>query len=207
MPARHHCQWRRRRVRRLGDHSRVTASIGRPAPPPPNGLSQAVENLLEEWRKMALKATGRHSSACDYYERLDSVYGVGSTVLTAVVGSTVFVTLQSSAAEGIRIAAGVVGVIAAVASGIQTAAKYGQRAERHRQASRHYAVVVRQIAELRALPPPPESIQTQLDALRKSLDDTGAMAPNVPPNIWFERPAWWKRAISSARTHDQRPSG
>jgi hypothetical protein len=183
----------------------VNASIGPPAPSAPDGLSQSVESLLEEWRKMALKATGRHSSACDYYERLDSFYGVGSTVLTAVVGSTVFVTLQSSAAEGIRIAAGVVGVIAAVASGIQTAAKYGQRAERHRQASRHYAVVVRQIAEIRALPPPSEHIQAELDALRKSLDDTGAMAPNVPPNIWFERPGWCKRVISSAHTLGRSP--
>jgi uncharacterized protein YrrD len=105
------------------------------------GLQEPVEGLLEDWREMALKASGRHSAAYDRYENLDSFYGVGSTVLTALVGSTIFVTLQKTASEAIRIIAGLVAAVAAIASGVQTAAKYGQRAERYRQASRHYATV------------------------------------------------------------------
>ncbi len=137
---------------------------------------------------MALKASGRHSAACDKYERLDSFYGVGSTVLTAIVGSTIFVTLQKTASEAIRIIAGLVAAIAAVASGIQTAAKYGQLAERYRQASRHYATVARRIDELLAVPPPAGQLTSVLNQLRKSLDDAGAMAPNVPPRIWRVSP-------------------
>jgi hypothetical protein len=149
---------------------------------------------------VSLRASGRHSAACDYYERLDAFYGIGSTVLAAVVGSTVFVTLQNTASEAIRIIAGIVGVTAAVWSGIQTAAKYGQRAERHRQASRQYATAVREIAELRAIPPPAGQLQARLDRLRKTLDETGAMAPNVPPRIWYERPAWWSRFVPGGGT-------
>lgn len=150
-------------------------------------IPSAVERLLQDWRHMALKASGRHSAACDRYEHLDSFYGVGSTVLTAVVGSTIFVTLQKTATEWVRIVAGLVAAVAAIASGIQTAAKYGQRAERHRQASRHYASVARRIDELLA-DPPVAQIAPALDQLRKSLDDAGAMAPNVPPRIWRSGP-------------------
>jgi hypothetical protein len=150
----------------------------------PEPLSQAVQQLLEDWRRMALKASRRHSTACDAYERRDSLYGVASTVLAAIVGSTIFVTLQKTASETIRIIAGLVAAAAAIASGIQTTAKYGQLAERYRQASRHYATVARHIDEVLANPPGAGQIKEMLDELRKSLDDIGAMAPNVPPKIW-----------------------
>jgi hypothetical protein len=100
------------------------------------------------------------------------------------VGSTVFVTLQGSTSEAIRILAGIVGIVAAMASGVQMAGKYGQRAERHRQASRHYSTVTRQIDEILADPPSADQVKAALDGLHKNLDDTGAMAPNVPPRIW-----------------------
>lgn len=176
-------------------------------PPPASGadvlpgLQDAVNRLLDDWRKMALKASGRHSAACDRYEHLDSIYGVGSTALTAVVGSTIFVTLQTSASEAIRIIFGLVAAVAAVASGIQTAAKYGQRAERYRQASRHYATVARQIDEVLADPPDPAQVSSTLDQLRKSLDDAGAMAPNVPPRIWKAGPNEEDRLVF--RSHHQ----
>jgi hypothetical protein len=158
-------------------------------PTPEDALTAPIRTLLQDWRDMALKASGRHSAACDRYEHMDSLYGIGSTVLTAIVGSTIFVTLQKTASETIRIVAGLVAAIAAVASGIQTAAKYGQLAERYRQASRHYATVARRIDEILADPPPDQAqMTTILDQLRKSLDDTGAMAPNVPPRIWSSGP-------------------
>jgi hypothetical protein len=162
--------------------------VGEPSADASSGLQEPVKHLLEEWRQMALKASGRHSAACDRFERLDSLYGVGSTVLIAVVGSTIFVTLQTTASEAIRIIAGLVAAVAAIASGIQTAAKYGQLAERYRQASRHYATVARRIDEILADPPGQAQVPTTLDQLRKSLDDAGAMAPNVPPRIWNAGP-------------------
>jgi hypothetical protein len=151
-------------------------------------LPAPVQTLLKEWRTMALKAAGRHSAACDRYQQLDSIYGVGSTVLTAIVGSTIFVTLQKTTSETIRIIAGFVAATAAVASGIQTTAKYAQLSERYRQASRQYAAIARQIDELLADLPDSMRLTAVLDQLRKSLDEVGALAPNVPPRIWRAGP-------------------
>ena len=155
-----------------------------PTPVPTPAETPSVNKLLHQWHALARKAEDRHSAACDLYERYDQVFGIGSTVLTAIVGSTLFVTLTNSTSEGLRIIVGLVAVIAAVASGIQTTAKYGALAERYRQASRHYGAVTRQIAELLADAPPQDQMTAELDTIRKALDDTGAMAPNVPPRIW-----------------------
>jgi hypothetical protein len=179
--------------RLLREISVAMESSGDPPPTQAAGagseaLLAPVQALLQEWRTMALNASGRHSAACDRYQHLDSIYGVGSTVLTAIVGSTIFVTLQKTASETIRIIAGMVAAVAAVASGIQTAAKYAQLAERYRQASRHYATVARRIDELLADPPDNAHVTGVLDQLRKSLDEVGALAPNVPPRIWSTRP-------------------
>ena len=82
-------------------------------------LAPAISELLEDWRSMALKASNRHSDACDHFESLDARYGVVSTALTAVAGSALFVTLKASS-TAFRIIAGVIGIVAAIASGIQT---------------------------------------------------------------------------------------
>ena len=164
-------------------------------------LSPRVLKLLREWRKMALKASDRHSAASDRYESRDQLYGLGSTALTAIVGSTIFVTLQKTASETVRIIAGLVAAVAAVASGIQTTAKYGQLSERYRQASRQYATVARHIDEILAAPPEQAELKTLLDQLRKSLDEVGAMAPNVPPKIWTSGPDQQHR-VSFPSHHD-----
>jgi len=161
--------------------------------PPAPGLPPEVESLLEDWEQFALKASDRQSQACDHFEQRDSFFGISSTVLAAVVGSTLFVTLQNTTTTAIRLLFGTIGVAGAVLSGIQTTAKYGNRAERHRQAARQYGAAVRTIAELRALPPAADQIQARLDGVRKTLDDAGAMAANVPSKIWNGPPTQQRR--------------
>jgi hypothetical protein len=186
----------------------MAASTDALAPLPSSGtLDSSVEKLLEDWRGVGLKASRKHSNACDFYEKLDGFYGIGSTALTAVVGSAVFVTLRHSPGVVAPAIVGSVGIVAAIASGIQTTAKYGQRAERHRQASRQYGAAVRQIDELRALPPGSGEVQSRLDALRKIFDDTGAMAPNVPPRIWNAGPHRRRRSPDHAAPETDPPGG
>jgi hypothetical protein len=48
--------------------------------------------------------------------------------------------------------------------------------------------VARRIDEILADPPSKTALTAVLDHLRKSLDDVGAMAPNVPPKIWKAGP-------------------
>ncbi|MDQ6947147.1 MAG: SLATT domain-containing protein [Actinomycetota bacterium] len=151
---------------------------------PGDGLPPATGALLDQWSKTALKSAGRHAVASDHFERGDSVLGLTSAALAAIVGSTVFVSLQQTTTLVVKLAAGALGLIAAVAAAVQTTAKYGGRAERHRQASRQYGALLRQVDEIRALPPAPDDLQSRIDQLRKGFDDAGAVAPDVPPRIW-----------------------
>ena len=152
-------------------------------------LPKGIDDLIRTWNSVALKASDRHAAACDHYERLDSGLGIASTALAAIVGSTIFVSLQLTTSLVVKIAAGVVGIAAAVLFGIQTTAKFGARSERHRQASRRYGALVREVEELRALPPAHVDLISKVDALRKDFDDAGSMAPDVPPRIWYQATA------------------
>jgi len=149
------------------------------AGPPP-----AAGALLDQWSKTAVKAAGRHAAACDHFEHWDSVLGLTSAIFAAIVGSTIFISLQQATSLVVKLAAGAIGLIAAIAAAVQTTVKYGARAERHRQASRQYGALLRQVDELRALPPPPVDLQSRIDQLRKGFDDAGTAAPDVPPRIW-----------------------
>jgi hypothetical protein len=158
----------------------VTNDTVQPGAGPPPGTA----TLLDLWSKTAAKAAGRHADACDYFEHWDSVLGLTSAVLAAIVGSTIFISLQQTTSLVVKLAAGAIGLIAAIAAAVQTTVKYGARAERHRQASRQYGALLRQLDELRALPPPPGELESKIDQLRKGFDDAGTAAPDVPPRIW-----------------------
>ncbi len=158
----------------------MTNDTAQPSAGPPPG----PRALLDQWSKTATKAAGRHADASDHFEHWDSVLGLTSAVLAAIVGSTIFISLQQTTSLIVKVAAGAIGLIAAVAAAVQTTVKYGARAERHRQASRQYGALLRQVDELRALPPPLGELQARIDQLRKGFDDAGTAAPDVPPRIW-----------------------
>lgn len=142
--------------------------------------------LVQTWREGALKASSRHSNACDRFTALDSGLAVGSAILAAIAGASIVASLGSTT-PSIKIGAGVASLIAAVLSGIQATMKWGARSERHRVAARAYGAIARQAEELADLPPSDAEITTRIDALRKALDDAGANAPNVPGDIWRRR--------------------
>jgi hypothetical protein len=157
--------------------------------------------LLGEWHGTATLASERHSTACDYYAALDRFYGTSSTVLTAIVGSAVFISLTKSTSTGLRVAAGVVGVIAAILSAVQTGAKYAAQSERHRTASRAYGALGRQMEEIQAIGlAAGGDVQTELDTINKTMNDIGQTAPNVPPRIWFNRGGVWRLFAAPKKT-------
>jgi len=164
------------------------------------GLPPSTKEVIEEWARVAGKATDRHAAACDYFERLNSQLGVTTTALAAIVGSTVFVGLQQTTSPWIKAAEGTLGLAAAVLAGIQTTMKFGARSEQYRQASRHYGALARQIDEFLALPPSPADLPEKFDTLRKSFDDAGAAAPDVPPRIWNQKPRRQGSNVTAAHT-------
>jgi hypothetical protein len=147
-------------------------------------LSPRVAGLLTEWLGDATGAERAHSQAADHFSALDWWIGGAAAVLAAVIATSVFATLQQPLSTLVRVVAALVTFAAAALSGLQTFMKAAAKAELHRQASRRYAALVRDIEQLQTDPPDTDAkVEQDLDHIRGRFEDAGKEAPNVPPRI------------------------
>src|SRR5919197_3695853 len=94
--------------------------------------------VVRGWLIHARKEWKKQNEAA---RRLESQYrkiGVLSQVLSAVVGASVFASLEAAYEPWSRIAAGIVSVCAAVLSSLLTFNRYEERTEKHRAAAARY---------------------------------------------------------------------
>jgi conflict system pore-forming effector with SLATT domain len=120
---------------------------------PVSPWSKAVVDRLLDWERRSAAAAEVHFQTAEYLGRWNLFLGIPVVVLSAIVGTGVFATLQRDVNIGIRIAAGVTSVIAAVLASVQTFLRFGARAEQHRVAAERWSAIRREIEKALALPP------------------------------------------------------
>ena len=145
---------------------------------------KTAEPLIVEWLNRATTSRKIHGFAARRFRALNLWLGVPAVILSTVVGTTVFATLEKQVELGWRLAVGAISIAAAVLTSLQTFLRFGERAEQHRLAASKYSAVRRQMEQILALPAgsrgDPKAL---LEELRNRLD---ALAIEVPPVI---RPA------------------
>jgi len=131
---------------------------------------------------LALFAYNRAANRCLVW---DVRIGGCVAILTALVGTSIFATLDEEPGLVAKIAVGLVSVTAAVASGIQAFAGMPQRIEDYLKAARRYGAIRRDIEQLRAAGPSGGPIaHAELTRIRRSLDDAAESSPNAPRRVW-----------------------
>src|SRR5439155_23811219 len=141
------------------------------------GVSKApwdddVKYLLQSWHRRVAAAEAGHRLMAERMRRRYLMLGVPIIVLTTVVGTSVFASLQNAKVPTtVRIVVGSISIIAAVLSSLQSFLRYGMRSEGHRIATIRYETLRRDISELLALPRQsrPDPVR-QLDSVRQRLD-------------------------------------
>jgi len=78
------------------------------------------QELLTEWRDRTTHAHRAHRMAAAQFEFRYRVLGAGAVSLSAIVGTTIFFTLQESPDLYIRVVAGLLSIVAAVLAALQT---------------------------------------------------------------------------------------
>jgi len=86
-----------------------------------------------------------HYLAAARLSRLNRLLGVPVIVITAVVGTTIFATLDRSPEPQWKILAGLVSLLGAVLSALQTSLGFAQTAERHKAVGTRYRAVRRRL--------------------------------------------------------------
>jgi hypothetical protein len=144
------------------------------------------EELLRGWLLHAHKCRDRHDLASRRNDTYRYWLGVPAIILAALVGTSVFVSLESTPNNNIKIVLGLASISSAVLASLQTFFDFGSHAESHRTAGVKYKAVIRELEQVLTQPLdqlPPEK-DTLFNDLRERLDDMEAKAPVVPEGIY-----------------------
>ena len=103
------------------------------------------KELITMWNNGLRIRHMAHSIAFTHFKRLDKLTGVVATVLSAVVGTTVFASLAKSDNTSLLVIAGSISVLSTVVISANSFLKFGELAERHNQAGASFGNLRRQL--------------------------------------------------------------
>ena len=145
-----------------------------------------VEHLYESWHRRSAAAEAGHRAMSERMRRRYLMLGVPIVVLTTIVGTSVFASLQDeNVSTPLRVVVGSISILAAVMSSLQAFLRYGMRSEGHRIATIRYETLRRDMSEMLAIPrgSRPDAVR-ELDSVRQRLDRYAKESPNVDERLW-----------------------
>jgi hypothetical protein len=147
-----------------------------------------VLSLLRDIHDSSATSQDAHYGIATRLTKYNIWFGVPVVALTTLVGTSVFATLQKDVRTDLRIAVGLVSVIAAVLASLQTFLRFQERGERHRAAAEHWAQIRRETKQMLALHPDylaeRTDPKTYLDALRDKMDRVSSQSPEIGERDW-----------------------
>lgn len=143
---------------------------------------ESTDQLLKNWYRRLRESQFSHYEAAKAFDRMNYWLGVPSIISSTIIGTSIFATLDESIDATVKLLAGLVSVLAATLTGLQTFLKFSERAEKHRAVAARYGALRREIEELRSLE---GNITRELiTPLRESIDRLAEESPNIPTRIW-----------------------
>ena len=149
----------------------------------PEQPTDGVRRLANDWYERSATVAVGHYKTAELLARRHRLLSVWSAVLSALVGTAVFGTVQAQPDLWIKVIVGFVSVIAAVLATLAASMGYQDRAEKHRVAGSKYNAVGRALEQLRAATAIDPS---QLSAVRDRLDALAAEMPHIPRKVHDE---------------------
>lgn len=158
------------------------------------------EELIFQWQRGMRISHRAHYEAAKYYERLHFLLGVPTVVMSAVLGSTVFASLQHSDIEWIKSLMAVLSVAMVALTSLQTFFKYSERAERHKTAAVQIGEVRRELEQKLQFAQIDDAF---VNEIRKKWDAADRQSPTIPTRI-YER---IEALVHKATAHQYRAGG
>jgi hypothetical protein len=145
-----------------------------------------IKALAERYRLVVQQSNQGHYVAAERAETRGRALGMASVAVGAVVGTSIFVTIQSSPSVGWRTIAGLLVTGTAVLSALQTFLDYAKRAAGYRTAGATYGRLRREFdGSLLKIITSKDRVQLRedLSVLRGLIDESGEQSPLIPPEI------------------------
>lgn len=145
-----------------------------------------AEAVLRDWFRRARESQHTHYEAARYFDSANKYLSIPVVVLSAVLGTSAFATLESQVGNEWKISFGLVAMLVAGIAAIQSNLKLADRSVKHRQIGASYGAIRREIEETLATPIEQRSQTTELLArIRAKLDHLASESPDIPRNIWI----------------------
>ncbi|MGA2020151.1 MAG: SLATT domain-containing protein [Candidatus Sulfotelmatobacter sp.] len=155
-----------------------------------------IPELLRGWLLHLHKGRDRHDLAARRYDRIKTWMGALATGFSAIVGTTVFATLDKgieSPPFGIKVAVALVSILAAILTGVNSFLNLSERTEKHRAAGVQYKALIWEVELIRAQPLAGlAGADSPLVRISKQLQELEQSAPVVPERIYDRVEHNWK---------------
>lgn len=151
-----------------------------------------MEDILkkvEEFKRTCAVISRAHYVAWERANNKQNWLGIPVVVCTAIVGSSIFATINSNPSVGWKVTAGLISLLAAVLSALQTSFKYSEISDSHKSAGASYAAMRRQL-DLFQLQYSNNSAERQsalgkLDKLVRDLNELAKKTPSIPDELYY----------------------
>jgi hypothetical protein len=143
-------------------------------------------DLLLHWARNAKRAQFGHYRMANRCRRSFVAIGVTITIMAGIGGSAFLVNLQRQfpgASPLITIGIGVMLLVAALLSAIQTLLRLDERAQKHLSSATKYSAARRLIDQSLATVRSGNVLKEQIDELRQLLDSLAAESPQIPDRL------------------------
>jgi hypothetical protein len=140
------------------------------------------EELLRRWLQRLRESQFCHYEAASSLQRANYLLGIPVVVLAAIVGTSVFSSLESDPNTWMRIVLGLVSILAAVLASLQTFLGFAEKAEKHRASAARYGIARREVEELVAAGTTAGSGEG-IGHIRAQIDSLALDAPAIPDHI------------------------
>ena len=156
--------------------------------------------LLDEWDSDLRVICHGHYDAAVHVGRRHYTLGVPVVILTTAVGTSVFAALEKNPNSWLQILVGLASLLAAVLAALQTFLKYSERAEKHRQAGAFFGALLKELEQVRAVPPEDDPrFRKWADSFRARWDEVSKESPTIPGHIYRKHYAKHKTKGTLAR--------
>lgn len=138
------------------------------------------KNLLQTWRHDLNILMRSHYSRSISIRRMNYLLGIPVILISMAIASYIFFTINHNPDFWVKMIAGMLLLLSAILTSLQTFLKYSEQAENHRNASARYQSLHHSVDQLLAFPAKDESsLFTWCDKLRDRWDELNLEVPNV----------------------------
>lgn len=140
------------------------------------------KEVLTEWYRRVAVTQAAHYYSAERFNSRKYYLGVPTVILTTLVGTSVFITIQAQPNYLVQILVGLASVAAALLSGLQTFLSDAERAEKHRISAAKYGALGRDLECFIAQDT--DVAEIRLATFKNCLDDLALESPNIPLKIY-----------------------